>query len=206
MPKERENQNRWKMSLEPRVVEVLEETAERLRLSWERDIQHPKSYPVNTDYALRETEADLRPPPQVQRSAKGLPAPAPRAKSVHELIDESTVKRLYEQQHADSYSRALKQASEGYGRGYAAWKQIVNCLRVAYLIEFGGDDFIPKPKVHFLHRELLGIAESLELDHLIKEGLVEFFDDICPCGKKHNAEAIRKLGKRLTKSRGTWKL
>src|SRR5438094_10490745 len=115
MPKARENQHRWKMSLEPRVVEVLEETAERLKISWEWDMQHPKSYPVNTDYALRETETDLRPPPRAQRGAKGLPAPAPRAKSVYELIDERTIRTLYEQEHAGSLRRAFNQASEGYG-------------------------------------------------------------------------------------------
>ena len=76
----------------------------------------------------------------------------------------------------------------------------MKCLTPAYLIKFGGDDG-PKPKVHFLHRELLGIAKSVE-PGLSKEGLAEFLDFICPCGKKHKPEAIRKLGERLTKSRG----
>lgn len=74
----------------------------------------------------------------------------------------------------------------------------MKCLTPAYRIKFGGDDG-PKPKVHFLHRELLGIAKSVE-PGLNKEGLADFLDYICPCGQKHNAEAIRKLGKRVAKT------
>jgi len=202
MPKTHENQHRWKKSLDSRVVKVLEETAERLEISWEFDRAHPNSYPVNTDHALSETRAQLKNKAAVARSLKELRKSRVPAKSLYDLIDEGIVRRLYEQQHAGSYSRALRQASEGYGAGLAAWRQIVKCLIPAYLLVFAGTDYIPKPKIHFLHRELLDIAKSLEeLDDLTKEGLAEFLDDICPCGKKHNAEAIRKLRKRLTQSR-----
>jgi hypothetical protein len=119
---------------------------------------------------------------------------------VCDLIDEKTVRTLYEQQHAGSYSRALQQASEGFGRGFQAWKQIANCLTGAYRINYWGLEFIHKPKIHFLHRELLEIAELLELDQLTKEGLADFFDDICPCEKRHKPEAIRKLAKRRASS------
>jgi hypothetical protein len=56
-------------------------------------------------------------------------------------------------------------------------------------------------RVHFLPRELLDIVKLLKLNDLTSEGLVDFFDDLCPCGKKHHAEAIRKLGKRIAKAR-----
>jgi hypothetical protein len=191
------DQHRWKMWLDPRVVAVLEKTAKRLELSWEWDKQHPRSYPINTDHVLSETKAQLKTPSQTKRGRqKWLPVPAGPAKSVCDLIDERTVRTLYEQQHAGSYCRALRQASEGFGRGFQAWKKIANCLTGAYRIDYWGVEFAPKPKIHFLHRELLEIAELLELDQLTKEGLARFFDDICPCERKHNPEAIRKLGKR----------
>lgn len=69
------------------------------------------------------------------------------------------------------------------------------------MFNYGVVEFIPKPKVNFLHRELLAIAESLKLNELTTEGLAEFLDDLCPCGKTHNGEAIRKLTKRVSKSR-----
>jgi hypothetical protein len=200
MSKIRENQHQWKKWLDPRVVEVLEEAGERLEVSWKFDSEYPKSYPVNTDHALSETKAQLNNRAPVTHNPKGLRGARVPAKSLYDLVDDETVRILYEQQYADSYSRAVTQASEGFGPGRAAWRKIMKCLTPAYLIKFGGDDG-PKPKVHFLHRQLLGIAKSVE-PGLSKEGLADFLDDICPCGKKHKPEAVRKSEERLTKSRG----
>jgi hypothetical protein len=200
MPKTHVNEHRWKKSLDVRIVGVLEEAAEQLRISWKFDGEYPNSYPLNTDHVLSETMARLTNEARVAHSLNVLRKSRVPVKSLYDLIDESTVRRLYEQQHSGGYSQALRQASEGYGSGLAAWKRIVACLVPGYLLAFEGTDGIPKPRVHFLHRSLLEIAKSLELNHLTKEGMGEFLDDVCPCGKKHNAEAIRKLRKRVTKS------
>jgi hypothetical protein len=163
MAKKRGNQHRWKMWLEPRVVEVLEEARETLKESWERDKRYPKSYPTNTSHALYDIKAELTRSSRASKKMTGLPVPPPPPKSVHDFIDERTIKTLYEDRHAGSYKQAIKQASEGDGRGYEAWKRIVNCLRAAYVLSFG-EDYLPKPTVHLLHRELLEIAQLLELD------------------------------------------
>lgn len=60
----------------------------------------------------------------------------------------------------------------------------------AYMIAAYGID-LPRPKVHVLHRGLLEIAEQLIIDEA--DGIVEFLDDVCPCGKTHSHEALRKL-------------
>ena len=91
----------------------------------------------------------------------------------------------------------MTQASKGFDAGFAAWRKIIKYLTPAYLIKFGGDDGT-KLKVHFLHRGLLGIAKSVE-PGLSEEGLADFLDYICPCGKKHKPEAVRKSEERLTK-------
>src|ERR1700690_3056313 len=148
MPKANENQHRWKKSLAPQHVAILEEAAEALKQAWEWDNEHPKSYPVNTDHALGETRLLLKGRPLEFKTTK-IPAPAPRAKSVHDLISEPVVKRLYEQQHSGSYKKELRQAAEGSVAGYAAWRRIVSCLPAAYLLNFHGEDNLPKPKVHF---------------------------------------------------------
>jgi hypothetical protein len=200
MPKTRENQHSWKKWLSPRVVKVLEEASVRLEVSWKFDSEYPDDYPISTDHALSETRAQLQNKAPVVHSLKELRKSRVPAKSLYDLVDDETVRILYEQQYADSYSRAVTQASKGFGAGLAVWRKIMKCLTPAYLIKFGGDDG-PKPKVHFLHRELLGIAKSVE-PGLREEGLAEFLDDICPCGKKHKPESIRKFGERLIKSRG----
>jgi hypothetical protein len=106
------------------------------------------------------------------------------------------VRAIYEQQHDDSYEDALKLAG---GRRKGAGKAFHNLMKAAkadYEATFYGIHAIPKPKIHLLHRELLDIAAQVQLDVLTNEGLEEFFEDMCPCSKKHNAEAIRKLRKR----------
>ena len=193
------SQHRWKKSLAPEHVEILEEAAQALKQAWEWDKDHSKRYPVNTDHALWETKLQLRGKIRKRKTTK-LPAYR-RPKRLHDFVDEDVVRTIYEQQHSESFQDALEQAADGFGAGFVAWKRIVSCLPAAYLVQFGVEEMLPKPKVHLLHRELLRIAGSLELEDLITEGLAEFFDDLCPCGKKHNAEAIRKLGKRVTKSR-----
>lgn len=177
----------------------MEDAAEALKQAWEWDNEHPKTYPVNTDHALWETRLQLKGRARKRKTTK-LPAYR-RPKCLRDFVDEGAVRRIYEQQHSGSYQDALQQAADGFGAGFVAWQKIVDCLPAAYLLSFGGEEMLPKPKVHLLHRELLEIARSLEIDDLVKEGLAEFFDDLCPCGKKHTAEAIRKLGKRVTKSR-----
>jgi hypothetical protein len=197
MSKVRENLHRWKDWVDSRQLEILKEAAVVLRVAWRWDNRHPKSYPVNTDHALWETKVQLRNQP-IERQT-GIPAYR-RPKSVHDFINEGAVERLYEQQHSESYRDALFRASQGLGAGgFTAWKEIVNCMIPAYLLDFAGEEALPKPRVNFLHRELLEIAETLELDH--QEGLAEFLNDICPCEKEHNAEAIRKLRKRISRIR-----
>jgi hypothetical protein len=58
----------------------------------------------------------------------------------------------------------------------------------SFLFAVYGDSFMRVPRVQFLLRQLLDIATLLRLDALTNKRLEEFFEDECPCGKKHNAE------------------
>jgi hypothetical protein len=97
---------------------------------------------------------------------------------------------VYEQQNADSYKEALRDASQGGPYGSTAFHKILRCLMPAYMMEFYGID-LPRPKVKLLHRGLLAIAEQLIIDEA--DGIVEFLNDLCPCGKTHRHDALRKL-------------
>lgn len=103
---------------------------------------------------------------------------------------------MYELQHSDTYEEALRLAGTR-GRGATkAFHSLMRAARADYEVSFFGIDTIPRPKIHFLHRELLDVAAELGLDDLTNPGLEEFFQDVCPCSNKHKAEAIRKLRKR----------
>ena len=71
------------------------------------------------------------------------------------------------------------------------WRKILRSIDRAYEIGIHGAEMAPMPRIHFLHRELLGIAKLLKIDDLMREGFVEFLDDMCPCGKNHHADTIR---------------
>ena len=101
---------------------------------------------------------------------------------------------IYESQNTDTYVGALKQASQG---NRSKFRKILRAAGKAYIMHQVGEHAGPPPKVHFLHRGLLEIAKLAGLAYLKDEGILEFLDDLCPCGKSHRPDAIRKLRKRL---------
>jgi len=193
------NRHRWKAWItDRRVRQVLEEGAKGLQWAWRIDRESPKRFPVNTWYLFIQIDEQLRNAP-VARTGVKIPRPPPPPEKLSDLLQECTIKAAYEDQNEGSYDDALKHAAKGYDEGYSAWRKIMRALDLAYIITHFGIDFAPKPRVHFLHRKLLEVADSEHLCDLNLEGIVEFFDDVCPCGKKHQPDAIRKLRKRRGK-------
>jgi hypothetical protein len=187
------NRHRWKAWIDDdRVRQVLEEAAKGLEWSWRLDT---KRFPVNTWFLFVQIDEQLKNKPVVRTGIK-LPAKPSPPEKLSDLIRESTIKAAYEDQHGGSYQDALKQAAKGYDEGYLVWRKIMRALDLAYVILHYGVDFAPMPRVHFLHKRLLEITDSEHLRDLSLQGIVEFFDDVCPCGKKHQPDAVRKLRKR----------
>jgi hypothetical protein len=194
-----ENQHRWKGWIEDdRVRGIFEGVAKGLERAWMLDRKNPTSFPTNTWWLFVQVEEELKNEPTKAAGIKVRPPRIPEKLS--ELIAEPTIKGAYEDHNEGSYEDALKLAAMGYDEGYAAWRKITRALDVAYLTIHYGVDAAPMPRVHFLHRKLFEFAESEHLKGLNLEGLVEFFDDICPCGKTHKTDALRKLKARIDKS------
>jgi hypothetical protein len=180
----------------------LNQSAQRLKWAWDTDKKYPKSYPLNTDFAFteihRQLSAGSRDSSQIQQQFRELPSPPPPPKSLSEIVHEKTIKAVYEQQNDGKYEDALKLAASGEREGAIAWRKILHAVNATYLIHTYGDEFIPRPRVQFLHRNLLEIADVVEMNDQTHEGIVEFLDDLCPCGERHEAETIRKLRRRWT--------
>jgi hypothetical protein len=190
------NQHRWKAWIEDvRVRKALEEAAEGLEWSWGIDKRNPKNFPLNTWFLFIQIDERLKNKPVVRAGTKLLAA-APPPEKLSDLVKERTIKAAYEDHHEGSYEDALRKAATGEDEGYSAWRKIMRAVDLAYVIRYHGLDSAPIPRLHFLHGKLLEIADSKHLRDLSLQGIVEFFDDVCPCGKKHQADAIRKLRKR----------
>jgi hypothetical protein len=196
MLKVSKNRHRWKDWIDDRRVrEVLKDASEGLAWAWKLDKKSPDTFPVNTWYQFVQIEELLENKPIV-RAGITLPPPPPPPRKLSDLLDDPTIKSAYEDQNEGSYEDALIEARGGFDKGYRAMRKIVRALSVAYVTAYHGLEHAPRPRVHFLHRGLLGIVDSPHLRDLTPEGIVEFFDDVCPCGTKHLPDAIRKLRKR----------
>jgi hypothetical protein len=192
------NLHRWKRSLDADHWQLLEKAAKTLEWAWKTDSQDPDSYPINTDYALDEIKGkidSLRNPSKMRPDRASLPPPPPT--SLSELIWEGTIKTVYEQQNDGRYEDALKQAAQWGENALSTWRRIRRAIDDAYQIDRYGSDVAPKPRIHFLHRNLLEIAKIVGLDDLTDPGMAEFLDDICPCSKTHKRDALRKLRGRI---------
>ena len=163
-------------------------------------MQSPKSYPVNTDYAFCEIKRQItdsfRSKSAIVKRIVKLPPPPPPPRCLSELVDERTIMTLYEEQNDGSYRDALRQAASGNKKSYLVWRKIWRAVDAAYQVGCYGIELAPLPRVHFLHRNILEIANLAGLGIMTHEGMAEFFADTCPCGKEHKCEAIRKLRRR----------
>lgn len=190
------NRHRWKLSIENQdVIKLLEGTADQLRNTWQWEARNPKSYPLNSSYVISTTKSNLR-----GDSPRKLSKIAYLTKPRHfsELLPEVQIKATYEDHNSGSYEEALAIACEEPTKeSWAAFQKILRAMERVYLASYFGVEMLPAPKVNFLHRKLLEIADLAGLGDLTYAGLVEFLNDLCPCGKKHTKEAIRKLRKRL---------
>ena len=131
---------------------------------------------------------------------RGFQTPPPETFS--ELVDDKVIAAVYEDQNDGSYKDALRKAAKPFGEGSKAWRKIMRAMDAAYAVNYFGLEFAPKPRVHFLHRNLLTLVDSPHLRDLTLRGVVEFIDDLCPCGKRHNLDAIRKLKRRAARRAG----
>lgn len=194
------NQHRWKKLLSEQARTAFEESAGRLNRAWAVDKKNRNSYPRYTDREFSRIRHRLglisRVSPGVEQHAEELPSPPVPPTRLSDLLHEKTIKAVFEDQNGGSYEDALRLAIGEDPRSAAAWRKILQAVDAAFRTRYYGDEFIPRPRVQFLHRNLLELAAIMEIDDVKYEALAEFFDDLCPCGERHKEDAVRKLRKR----------
>ena len=175
--------------------------ANPLKKAWAEDKKDPRSYPLNTGELLFELEKRLAQGRKDEGTQEWqVPRPFP-PKGLSDLVDENLVKTVFEQQNHYSYELALRLAAFGGKKRNLAWRKISLAVNAAYLIKVDGPHAIPRPRVDYLHRELLKMTEQLKINKLTHAGIAEFFDDFCPCGIKHRPGTVRKLRNRWSRGR-----
>src|SRR5437899_7270710 len=110
------SQHRWEQWIESEEVKnLLRNSRERLKIAWGRDRKDPKSYPINTSYALAEIRGSLSKQTRKKKTRIRLPEPKePEApKSLAELVPEKLVKTIWEEHHGGTFRDALRVAAGG---------------------------------------------------------------------------------------------
>jgi hypothetical protein len=197
-------QHAWAGYLEsPKVELLLWKSRARLKLAWEHDQKYPRTYPLNTSFALSEILGSFS-KRKTTRSTRRLPV-CSNPKNWAELISERIVKNIWEENHNGSYENALTQAvPTGYKDLDKSWKVfqgIIKAIEATYLVEYGALEFLAMPKVNILHKRLREIAKAAGIGGQTQKGFAEFLDDLCPCGLNNHREAVRKLFSRSTRMR-----
>jgi hypothetical protein len=192
----------WRAFVEdPRLLPILDNGARSLARAWTNDRKYPHSYPINTSHVFAQLEQQIR-LRSVPNTARGIRLPPPQIpRALAELVTEKTIKAVYENQNVGSYKEALKQAAAAIEESASAWRKILRAIDAAYAIDRFGHEVAPAPRLHFLHRRLLRLAESEMLGggYWRQNALQNFFNHMCPCGKAHKSDALRKLGQRLAR-------
>jgi len=201
----RKNQHRWKKSVDHHIRQLLEEGAEILAWAWSLDKESPNSFPINTEVNLHQIRREIleyqeRDKPKLPRKPLHLRrARAPRC--LADLVNDQTIRVVYENQNDGTYDEALRVARSGDRAASRTFRKILNALAAAYQITHFGEEAAPKPRTQYLHRALLHLADLAGLSDLTHSGMLEFFEDLCPCGDKHTAESVRKLRMRIRRRR-----
>lgn len=187
----------WKHWVKSREIqESLPIAQDMLKVAWRYDQMHPKSYPLNTVYALAQIVAGLsteRPPKR--RRTRLLVAKAP--KTLAELIPEASVRHAWEDQHSGTFDDAVRVAGSfdtSEKERDKTLKGILNAMETAFWVSRYGYDILSRPKINILHKGLKRIAKVAGLE---KNHHAAFFNYMCPCGLGDHKEAVRKLEGRV---------
>lgn len=196
-----QSQTHWEEWIgDERICALFWQAGRNLKFAWNLDQKDPDIFPFNTSEVFSKLLRDLRNKPP-GNAIESLPEPPLGPECLTDLVDEKTIRAVYEYQNRGSYKGALIEAARGGEKGPSVWRKILNAVDRAYEIDHYGAGFAPMPKVHFLHNKLLGLAMCEPLKGLSDSGIAEFFNSICPCGKTHRKDAIRKLRERQNSRR-----
>lgn len=192
MPKSRE---RFK-ELPKKNAELLLNYAERIRKAWRRDKKGGEPYPLNTASALSELEAKLN--GRIPRRLRFVPVPKD-PKRLRDILPEYVVRQVHEYLHEEPFTDALDQLhTMSFDRALA---RIEATVTTALAVDLLGAGMLPKPRGNWIHRQILKVVRAAHPGKLSDTEMAELFNQLCPCGIKHNREAMKKFRSRWSRRR-----
>jgi len=171
-------------------IKLLLDSAEQIRLAWDRDDRGTKGSPLNTLYLLSELEARLL---KKWRSRKIRFIPYPKAPTrLSDILPEKVVRQVHEYLYEEPFQDALDELHSGDAAD-AARERIKNTLETALDVGAYGEQALPAPRGNWLHRQMLGIIRAAVPERVTDSEMTKLFDYLCPCGSEHNRETMKKF-------------
>jgi hypothetical protein len=189
---------------DPETVSQLWEAKSSLATTWKYDCESPKLFPINTSFAVTEVLGRLR--SKAPKITKRKLARWKTPKTLAGLLPEESVKSIWEDFNIGSFEETIKLASQvrvsNIQESQMAFRTILRAIETTYLVSYLGVEMLARPKVNILHSGLDKIAKAAGLfEGQTKKGFAGFLDDLCPCGLKNHAGAVRQLSRRSTRMR-----
>jgi hypothetical protein len=187
-------------SVSKKNIKLLLESKEQISQAWEWDDEGTKSFPMNTANLVYEIESKIKGlRPRNRRKGKGIVLHT--RTRLRDILPESTVQQVHEYLYEEPFVESLAelQSSDTSSQAFARIKDtILNAL----IAEYHGYEYLPKPRGNWLHRQILGILTTAAPGKFSDSDMAKLFDYFCPCGTKHNREAIKKFRWRLARAHG----
>lgn len=184
-------------------IKLLLESKEQIRQAWERDDYGTKCFPINTASLLYDIESKLKGlrPRKRRRSRKRKDIVLEVATRLRDILPERTVQRVHEYLHEEPFREALAELSstETFAKAFSRIRETIDH---ALYVDRDGYDILPKPRGNWLHRQMLSTLASAAPGKFSDSEMAELFDYFCPCGTKHNREAMKKFRWRLSRAHG----
>ena len=180
-------------SVPKKKIKLLLDAEDQIRETWGWDRRGTEGFPFNTASLLAELEARLkgwRP-----RKIRLLPEPkvfkAPTRLS--DILPEKVVEQVHEYLYEEPFQGTLDEVRSADSSA-AALARIKHTVETALNVATFGEEQLPAPRGNWLHRQILGtISRGMAPAKFTDSEMAELFDHFCPCGIKHNREAMKKF-------------
>src|SRR5437016_10985434 len=171
-------------------MSLLLASREQIREAWHRDERGKKGFPLNTAHLLWELEARLKGEWRTRRIRFLAYSKAPRG--LRDILPEKVVRQVHEYLHEEPFQDALDELHSANAAPQAR-ERIQNTLVTALEVQQVGEQVLPKPRGNWLHRQMLRTVRAATPEKFTDSEMAKLFDQLCPCGTKHNREAMKKF-------------
>ncbi len=194
----------WKDNVHPAFVEIAEMYREHVRsVNHLRDKSDPRAVAEIRKRAVQNILEIRKRYPNLPEGIYSVTLTDPPNLPIEELVNQlptSISRGILEWLCWRRFRRPLRQIVMEDNAGIRESSRIIeHIIAEGNKLRYGEQNLLPGFKFDLDHSGLLEMGLSLGLAELGAEELAQCFDEVCPCGKVHSADSLKKQRNRLLK-------